>query len=70
MEVSGQLHAAALHPREKSPPYPLERKLGGPRSRSERREERKKILPYGDSVNVCRGVDVFRTKNILLNNTL
>jgi hypothetical protein len=34
MEVSGQLHVAATLPQEKSPWYPLGRKLGGPRSRS------------------------------------
>jgi hypothetical protein len=31
--VSGQRHApAALYPREKDPRYPLDRRLGGPRS--------------------------------------
>jgi hypothetical protein len=36
--VSGQRHApAALYPREKDPRYPLDRKLGGPESRSGRR---------------------------------
>jgi hypothetical protein len=35
MEVSGQLHAPAALPQEKSPWYPLGRRLGGPQSRSE-----------------------------------
>jgi hypothetical protein len=30
--VSGQLHAPAAFPREKSPLYPLDRRLGGPQS--------------------------------------
>jgi hypothetical protein len=34
MEVSGQLHAPAALLRRKSPWYPLDRKLGGPQSRS------------------------------------
>jgi hypothetical protein len=39
--VSGQLHApAALLPR-KEPPVPLDRRLGGPQSRSGRRGEEK-----------------------------
>jgi hypothetical protein len=38
MGVSGQSHApAALYPRGKEPRYPLDRRLGGPRSRSGRR---------------------------------
>jgi hypothetical protein len=33
--ASGQRHApAALYPREKDPRYPLDRRLGGPQSRS------------------------------------
>jgi hypothetical protein len=36
--VSGQRHApAALYPRGKDPLYPLDRRLGGPQSRSGRR---------------------------------
>jgi hypothetical protein len=36
--VSGQHHApAALYPRGKDPRYPLDRRLGGPQSRSGRR---------------------------------
>jgi hypothetical protein len=34
MEVSGQLHAPATLPPGKSPWYPLDRRLGGPQSRS------------------------------------
>jgi hypothetical protein len=32
MEVSGQIHAPDLYPQGKSPSYPLDRKLGGPRA--------------------------------------
>jgi hypothetical protein len=36
--VSGQHHAAAaLYPRRNDPRYPLDRRLGGPQSRSGRR---------------------------------
>jgi hypothetical protein len=36
--MSGQRQAsAALYPREKDPRYPLDRRLGGPQSRSEHR---------------------------------
>jgi hypothetical protein len=39
MGVSGQHHApAALYPRGKDPRYPLDRMLGGPQSRSGRRD--------------------------------
>jgi hypothetical protein len=35
MDVSGQLYApGALFPKGMSPPYPLDRRLGGPQSRS------------------------------------
>jgi hypothetical protein len=45
MEVSGQLHApAALLPR-KDPWYPLDRRLGGPQSRSGRGGEEKNSKP-------------------------
>jgi hypothetical protein len=38
MGVSGQRHApAAIYPRVKDPRYPLDRRLGGPQSRSGRR---------------------------------
>jgi hypothetical protein len=39
MEVSGRIHAQAAYPRGKSPQYPLDRRLGGPQSRSGRRVE-------------------------------
>jgi hypothetical protein len=49
MGVSGQRHApAALYPRGKDPRYPLDRRLGGPQSRSGRRDRRKILCP-------CRG---------------
>jgi hypothetical protein len=41
MEVSGQLHAPAALPQEKSPYCPLDRRLGGPQSRSGRSGEEK-----------------------------
>jgi hypothetical protein len=44
--VSGQGHApAALYPWRKDPRYPLDRKLGGPQSRSGHRGLRKNPLP-------------------------
>jgi hypothetical protein len=49
MGVSGQRHAsAALSPRGKDPWYPLDRRLGGPQSRSGHRLEEK---PF----HLCRG---------------
>jgi hypothetical protein len=45
--VSGQLHAPADLPPEKSPWYPLERRLCGPQSRSGRRGEVKNFDPTG-----------------------
>jgi hypothetical protein len=41
LEVSGQLHAPAALPPEKSPRYPFYRRLGGPQSRSGRYGEGK-----------------------------
>jgi hypothetical protein len=47
MGVSGQHHApAALYPRGKDPRYPLDRRLGGPQSRSG---------PRGKILCFCRG---------------
>jgi hypothetical protein len=44
MGVSGQRHApAALYPRGKNPRYPLDRRLGGPQSRSGRRGQKKNL---------------------------
>jgi hypothetical protein len=46
MEVSGQRQApAALYPRGKDPRYPLDRRLGGPQSRSGQRFWEKNPLP-------------------------
>jgi hypothetical protein len=48
MEVSGQLHVPAALPPEKSPWYPLDRRLSGPQSRSGRGgEEKNSQLPPG-----------------------
>jgi hypothetical protein len=38
--LSGQLHARAALPQRKSPQYPLDKKLGGPQSRSGSYEEK------------------------------
>jgi hypothetical protein len=49
MEVSGQLHARPLYPQGKSPWYPLDRRLGGPQSRSESGGEKKNSHPRRES---------------------
>jgi hypothetical protein len=41
MEVSGQLHTPDALSQGKSPWYPLDKRLGGPQSRSERGGEEK-----------------------------
>jgi hypothetical protein len=43
MEMSGQLHASVALSQRKSPQYPLDRRLGGPQSRSGHSEEKKNI---------------------------
>jgi hypothetical protein len=45
MEVSGQLHAPAALPQRKSPSYSLDRRLGGPQSRSGHGGEEKNTQP-------------------------
>jgi hypothetical protein len=45
MEVSGQRYASATLPQGESPWYPLDRRLGGPQSRSERGGEEKNSQP-------------------------
>jgi hypothetical protein len=45
--VTGHLHAPAALPRGESPRYPLDRRLGGPQSRSGRHGEN--YWPYRDS---------------------
>jgi hypothetical protein len=45
LEVSDQLHAPAALPQGKSPWYPLDRRLGGPQSRSGRGGEEKNSQP-------------------------
>jgi hypothetical protein len=47
MKAYGQLHALAVLPLGKSVLYPLDRRLGGPQSRSRRRGEDSR--PYRDS---------------------
>jgi hypothetical protein len=43
MEMSGQLHAPAVLPAGKESLYPLNKRLGGPQSRSGRGGDDKKI---------------------------
>jgi hypothetical protein len=45
MEVSGQIHTPAALPPRKEPWYPLDRRLGGPQSRSGRGGEEKNSQP-------------------------
>jgi hypothetical protein len=45
MAVNGQLQAPAALPQGKSPRYPLDRKLGGPQSRSGHGGEEKNSDP-------------------------
>jgi len=53
MEMNGQLHAPAALTPGKLPPYPLDRRLGGPQSRSGHGGEEKnsqpppRMSPYG-----------------------
>jgi hypothetical protein len=49
MEVSGQLHAPAAVPQGKSPHYLLDRRLGGPQSRSGHGGEEKNFQPRRES---------------------
>jgi hypothetical protein len=45
MEVNGQLHDPAALPQGKSPSYPLDKRLGGPQSRSGHGGEEKNSHP-------------------------
>jgi hypothetical protein len=47
LEVSNQLHASAVFSRGKRPRYPLERRLGGPRTGPDDMKSRK-ILPLSE----------------------
>ena len=44
MEANGSLHASAAVPPEKEPRYPLNRRLGGPHSRTGFGEKDKNVL--------------------------
>jgi len=46
MEVSSYLNASAALPQGNSPWYPLDRRLGGPQSRSGSGAEEKKKSPF------------------------
>jgi hypothetical protein len=48
MDVNGQLHAPAALPPEKYLRYRLDRRLGGPQSRSERYGEEKDLALTGN----------------------
>jgi hypothetical protein len=58
MGVSGQHHAlAALYPQGKNPQYRLDRRLGGPQSRSGHRDlEEKSSASFGDRTPVIQSV--------------
>jgi hypothetical protein len=45
MEVSGQFQAPAAYPQGKTPWYPLDRRLGGPHSRSRRGDDEENSEP-------------------------
>jgi hypothetical protein len=45
MEVSGQLHAPAALSHDKIPPFPLDRRLSGPQTRSGRDGEEENPFP-------------------------
>jgi hypothetical protein len=65
MEVSGQLHVQAALPQRKNPWFLLDRRLGGPQSRSGRGGEEKNsqpspgIEPY-NSDRLARSPALFR----------
>jgi hypothetical protein len=70
MELSGQLHSPAALPPGKSPFYPLDRRLGGIQSRSQRGgEEKKKLemcLPIRVLINVISYRNPGKKYNVLL----
>jgi hypothetical protein len=45
MEMSGEFHAPAVNPQEKSPWYPLDRRVGGPQILSGLGDEKKNSQP-------------------------
>jgi hypothetical protein len=56
MEVSGQLHVPAALPPGKVPRYPLDRRLGGPQSRSGRCGEEKNLALHGNRTRIVQPV--------------
>jgi hypothetical protein len=58
MEVSGQFTPRPLYPQGESPWYPLDRRLGGPQSRSGRGGEEKNSQPTKDNFHVASYFDV------------
>jgi hypothetical protein len=54
MEVNGQLRAPALYSRGKILRYPLDRRMGGPQSQSERTGEKKNVAPGGNRIPVVQ----------------
>jgi hypothetical protein len=64
MEVSGQLHApAALH-KGKKPRYPVDRRLGGPQSRSKHGVEEKNSHPQPGIYNTRSSDRPARSKSL------
>jgi hypothetical protein len=62
IEVSGQLHAPAALPQGKSPLYRLDRRLGGPQSRSGRSGSREKFIYIYISLETDKGCVTFGCK--------
>jgi hypothetical protein len=57
LDGSGQLHAPAALTPSKSPRYPLDRKLGGPQSRSGSGGEKYPIIvPVGNRTQIIQSV--------------
>jgi hypothetical protein len=55
LDGSGQRHApSALYPRGKDPCYPLDRRLGGPQSRSGHGLEEKSLESAGDRTSIAQ----------------
>jgi hypothetical protein len=69
LEVSGQLHGpAAFTPRERAPLYPLNRRLGGPQSRSGRDGEVKILNPILTVVPIDLLVMIFSLLSLFWKN--
>jgi hypothetical protein len=69
MEVSGKLHAPAALPPEKESRYPLDRRLGGPQSRSGRGGEEKNSQPSPGIETLIRDYTKFHLEEMFLKKT-